>query len=238
MSGATEEVATGAEVNNAPRRRFHINLGWSIFKRIFAPQVVDLLVAMCRSALQSSRKSIIFEPYPSVVDPKNPKMLAFSPKVSPELGWYWWFDMRIQWLSSQVFLFVSSQRKSFERLEKALDSVLLIRSMTQVNPTPLSLIAHVSLCFDFVIIVTQGSYSEIKTQMDKMDPLALPLLQWWDAKHIELFEQARQFNNVCISYASGIQFALWRGMCKIQGASKNWHHLKKKYLTNYTYYAN
>ncbi|XP_019712600.1 poly [ADP-ribose] polymerase 6-like [Hippocampus comes] len=100
IAGATEEVATGAEV-------------------------VDLLVAMCRSALQSSRKSIIFEPYPSVVDPKNPKMLAFSPK-----------------------------RKSYERLEKALDSVLLVRSMTQ------------------------GSYSEIKKQMDKIDPLALPLLQW------------------------------------------------------------
>ncbi|XP_049579379.1 protein mono-ADP-ribosyltransferase PARP6-like isoform X1 [Syngnathus scovelli] len=100
MSGATEETATGAEV-------------------------IDLLVAMCRSALQSSRKSIIFEPYPSVVDPKNPKMLAFSPK-----------------------------RKSYERLEKALDSVLLIRSMAQ------------------------GSYSEIKRQMDKTDPLAIPLLQW------------------------------------------------------------
>uniref|UniRef100_A0A3Q3FEQ5 Poly (ADP-ribose) polymerase family, member 6b n=1 Tax=Labrus bergylta TaxID=56723 RepID=A0A3Q3FEQ5_9LABR len=77
MSGATEEVATGAEV-------------------------VDLLVAMCRAALQSSRKSIIFEPYPSVVDPYNPKTLAFSPK-----------------------------RKSYDRLQKALDSVLLIRRMAQ-----------------------------------------------------------------------------------------------------------
>ncbi|KAF3688687.1 Poly [ADP-ribose] polymerase 6 [Channa argus] len=44
-------------------------------------QVVDLLVAMCRAALQSSRKSLIFEPYPSVVDPYNPKSLAFSPKL-------------------------------------------------------------------------------------------------------------------------------------------------------------
>ncbi len=49
------------------------------------PQVVDLLVAMCKAALQSSRKSIIFEPYPSVVDPYNPRTLAFSPKVSAEL---------------------------------------------------------------------------------------------------------------------------------------------------------
>ncbi|KAK7891052.1 hypothetical protein WMY93_023015 [Mugilogobius chulae] len=36
-------------------------------------QVIDLLVAMCRAALQSKRKSIIFEPYPSIVDPCNPK---------------------------------------------------------------------------------------------------------------------------------------------------------------------
>uniref|UniRef100_A0A8D3AFT9 Poly [ADP-ribose] polymerase n=1 Tax=Scophthalmus maximus TaxID=52904 RepID=A0A8D3AFT9_SCOMX len=86
MSGATEEVATGAEV-------------------------IDLLVAMCRAALHSSRKSIIFEPYPSVVDPYNPKALAFTPK-----------------------------RKSYSRLQKALDSVLLIRTLAQVtdlkiNPT-------------------------------------------------------------------------------------------------------
>lgn len=51
-------------------------------------QVVDLLVAMCRAALQSPRKSIIFEPYPCVVDPHDPKTLAFSPKVSaPHFKW-------------------------------------------------------------------------------------------------------------------------------------------------------
>ncbi|CAK6961580.1 protein mono-ADP-ribosyltransferase PARP6-like [Scomber scombrus] len=100
MSGVTEEVATGAEV-------------------------VDLLVAMCRAALQSSRKGIIFEPYPSVVDPCNPKTLAFSPK-----------------------------RKSYDRLQKALDGVLLIRRMAQ------------------------GPYCELKKQMDKIDSLAYPLLQW------------------------------------------------------------
>lgn len=36
---------------------------------------------MCRAALESPRKSIIFEPYPSVVDPTDPKTLAFNPKV-------------------------------------------------------------------------------------------------------------------------------------------------------------
>lgn len=51
-----------------------------IFASLF--QVVDLLVAMCRAALESPRKSIIFEPYPSVVDPSDPKTLAFNPKVS------------------------------------------------------------------------------------------------------------------------------------------------------------
>nr|XP_043871816.1 protein mono-ADP-ribosyltransferase PARP6-like isoform X2 [Solea senegalensis] len=100
MSGATEDVATGAEV-------------------------IDLLVAMCRAALQSARKSIIFEPYPSVVDPYNPKALAFSPK-----------------------------RRSYDRLQKVLDNVLLIRRMPQ------------------------GQHSEIRKQMDKLDPLAYPLLQW------------------------------------------------------------
>nr|XP_057944193.1 protein mono-ADP-ribosyltransferase PARP6-like isoform X2 [Doryrhamphus excisus] len=88
-------------------------------------KVVDLLVAMCRAALQSPRKNIIFEPYPSVADPNNPKILAFSPK-----------------------------RKSYERLQKALDSILFIRRMAQ------------------------GPYSDIKKQMDRMDPLAVPLLQW------------------------------------------------------------
>lgn len=48
-------------------------------------QVVDLLVAMCRAALESPRKSIIFEPYPSVVDPTDPKTLAFNPKVTVHL---------------------------------------------------------------------------------------------------------------------------------------------------------
>ena len=42
---------------------------------------MELLVAMCRAALESPRKSIIFEPYPSVVDPNDPKTLAFNPKV-------------------------------------------------------------------------------------------------------------------------------------------------------------
>lgn len=49
-------------------------------------KVVDLLVSMCRSALESPRKVVIFEPYPSVVDPSDPQMLAFNPRVSSYLA--------------------------------------------------------------------------------------------------------------------------------------------------------
>ncbi|KAF2976818.1 hypothetical protein EK904_014977, partial [Melospiza melodia maxima] len=55
MNEAADEIATGA-------------------------QVVDLLVSMCRFALESPRKVVIFEPYPSVVDPNDPQMLAFNPR--------------------------------------------------------------------------------------------------------------------------------------------------------------
>ncbi|NWZ67379.1 PARP6 polymerase, partial [Acrocephalus arundinaceus] len=124
MSGAAEEVATGAEVGlgTVVTPQPH---GGLLLQSLLCPKVVDLLVAMCRAALESPRKSIIFEPYPSVVDPNDPKTLAFNPK-----------------------------KKNYERLQKALDSVMSIREMTQ------------------------GSYLEIKKQMDKLDPLAHPLLQW------------------------------------------------------------
>uniref|UniRef100_A0A8C0BES6 Poly [ADP-ribose] polymerase n=1 Tax=Buteo japonicus TaxID=224669 RepID=A0A8C0BES6_9AVES len=88
--------------------------------------VVDLLVSMCRSALESPRKVVIFEPYPSVVDPNDPQMLAFNPR-----------------------------KKNYDRVMKALDSITSIREMTQ------------------------APYLEIKKQMDKQDPLAHPLLQWY-----------------------------------------------------------
>ncbi|KAF4074331.1 hypothetical protein AMELA_G00238270 [Ameiurus melas] len=100
MNEAADEIATGA-------------------------QVVDLLVSMCRSALESPRKVVIFEPYPSVVDPSDSQSLAFNPR-----------------------------KKDYDRVMRALDSLTSIREMTQ------------------------ASYLEIKKQMDRIDPLAHPLLQW------------------------------------------------------------
>ncbi|XP_018419956.1 PREDICTED: poly [ADP-ribose] polymerase 8 isoform X1 [Nanorana parkeri] len=77
MNEAADEIATGA-------------------------QVVDLLVSMCRSALESPRKVVIFEPYPSVVDPNDSQALAFNPR-----------------------------KKNYDRVQKALDSIASIREMTQ-----------------------------------------------------------------------------------------------------------
>ncbi|XP_040349088.1 protein mono-ADP-ribosyltransferase PARP6 isoform X3 [Herpailurus yagouaroundi] len=173
MSGAAEEVATGAEV-------------------------VDLLVAMCRAALESPRKSIIFEPYPSVVDPTDPKTLAFNPK-----------------------------KKNYERLQKALDSVMSIREMTQ------------------------GSYLEIKKQMDKLDPLAHPLLQWIissNRSHIvklplsrlKFMHTSHQFLLLSSPPAKEARF---RTAKKLYGSTfafhgshiENWHSILRNGLVNASY---
>jgi poly [ADP-ribose] polymerase 6/8 len=55
MADAAEDIATGAEV-------------------------VDLLINMTRAAALSSRNQIIFDPFPTVVDPDNPSNLLFTPK--------------------------------------------------------------------------------------------------------------------------------------------------------------
>ena len=45
-----------------------------------AAEVVDLLIAMAKSACKHPRKTLIFDPFPIVVDPENPGELAFNPK--------------------------------------------------------------------------------------------------------------------------------------------------------------
>ena len=45
-----------------------------------AAEVVDLLIAMAKSACKSPRRTLIFDPFPIVVDPENPGELAFNPK--------------------------------------------------------------------------------------------------------------------------------------------------------------
>ncbi|KAL2300504.1 hypothetical protein Nmel_013386 [Mimus melanotis] len=187
MSGAAEEVATGAEV-------------------------VDLLVAMCRAALESPRKSIIFEPYPSVVDPNDPKTLAFNPKT-PLMA---------------TPLLPHVQKKNYERLQKALDSVMSIREMTQ------------------------GSYLEIKKQMDKLDPLAHPLLQWIissNRSHIVKLPLSRQLKFMHTSHqflllsSPPAKEARFRTAKKLYGSTfafhgshiENWHSILRNGLVNASY---
>ncbi|XP_051979071.1 protein mono-ADP-ribosyltransferase PARP6-like isoform X2 [Xyrauchen texanus] len=174
MSGAAEDVATGAEV-------------------------VDLLVAMCRAALESARKSIIFDPYPSVVDPHDPKSLAFNPK-----------------------------KRCYERLQRALDSVTSIRE------------------------ITQGPYVEIKKQMDKMDPLAHPLLQWIissNRSHIVKLPSSRQLKFMHTSHqflllsSPPAKEARFRTARKLHGSTfafhgshiENWHSILRNGLINASY---
>uniref|UniRef100_A0A672LNH6 Poly [ADP-ribose] polymerase n=1 Tax=Sinocyclocheilus grahami TaxID=75366 RepID=A0A672LNH6_SINGR len=174
MSGAAEDVATGAEV-------------------------VDLLVAMCHAALESARKSIIFDPYPSVVDPHDPKSLAFNPK-----------------------------KRSYERLQRALDSITSIRE------------------------ITQGPYVEIKKQMDKLDPLAHPLLQWIissNRSHIVKLPSSRQLKFMHTSHqflllsSPPAKEARFRTARKLHGSTfafhgshiENWHSILRNGLVNASY---
>uniref|UniRef100_A0A7N8WZF9 Poly [ADP-ribose] polymerase n=1 Tax=Mastacembelus armatus TaxID=205130 RepID=A0A7N8WZF9_9TELE len=154
---------------------------------------------LCLAALLSSRKSLIFEPFPSVVDPYNPKTLAFSPK-----------------------------RKRYDRLQKALDSVLLIRKMAQ------------------------GPYSEIKKQMDKIDPLAYPLLQWILASnrsHIVKLPLNRQLkfmhtpHQFLLISSTPSKEACFQTAKKLYGSTfafhgshiENWHSILRNGLINASY---
>uniref|UniRef100_S4RJM8 Poly [ADP-ribose] polymerase n=1 Tax=Petromyzon marinus TaxID=7757 RepID=S4RJM8_PETMA len=175
MTGAAAEVATG-------------------------PEVVDLLLAMCRSALESPRKSIIFDPYPSVVDPNDPKALAFNPK-----------------------------KKNYERLQRALDSIMSVREMTP-----------------------QGSYLDIKKQMDKQDSLAHPLLQWVissNRSHIVKLQSSRQLkfmhtpHQFLLLSSPPAKEARFRAAKKLYGSSfafhgshtENWHSILRNGLVNASY---
>ncbi|BFY98855.1 hypothetical protein BsWGS_01895 [Bradybaena similaris] len=44
------------------------------------PQVVQLLIYLTKAACESSRKGVIFSPYPTIVDPTNEKELAIHPE--------------------------------------------------------------------------------------------------------------------------------------------------------------
>lgn len=75
MKNAAEGFATQAEV-----RKNLLGKTWGNFKFRKKKQVVDFLLATAKAAALSQRRDLIFDPFPSVVDPDNPNALAFSPK--------------------------------------------------------------------------------------------------------------------------------------------------------------
>lgn len=74
MADAAEAIATDSDVCT-------VSNGDIVHLINAHHQVVDLLVAMANAAVCSSRNSIIFDPYPSIVDPHNSNFLALDPKV-------------------------------------------------------------------------------------------------------------------------------------------------------------
>ena len=44
-------------------------------------QVVDLLIAIANAAATSPRAKVIFDPFPSIVNPEKPDELVLDPKV-------------------------------------------------------------------------------------------------------------------------------------------------------------
>ncbi|XP_078388373.1 protein mono-ADP-ribosyltransferase PARP6 isoform X4 [Cetorhinus maximus] len=121
-----------------------------------------------------------------------------------------------------------AEKKNYERLQKALDSVMSIREMTQ------------------------GSYLEIKKQMDKLDPLAHPLLQWIissNRSHIVKLPLSRQLKFMHTSHqflllsSPPAKEARFRTAKKLYGSTfafhgshiENWHSILRNGLVNASY---
>ena len=119
-------------------------------------QVVDLLIAMANAACRSSRREIIFDPYPTVVDPLNPTELALNPKVI-----FWLFIATLENLPHQarcpnqpaIVMLLPHQHKNYGKVEKAMDAFIDMKDMTRM-------------------------VADLKKRMDATDRLAYPLLQW------------------------------------------------------------
>ncbi|XP_048014383.1 protein mono-ADP-ribosyltransferase PARP6 isoform X3 [Megalobrama amblycephala] len=121
-----------------------------------------------------------------------------------------------------------AEKRSYERLQRALDSITSIRE------------------------ITQGPYVEIKKQMDKMDPLAHPLLQWIissNRSHIVKLPSSRQLKFMHTSHqflllsSPPAKEARFRTARKLHGSTfafhgshiENWHSILRNGLVNASY---
>ncbi|XP_055778085.1 protein mono-ADP-ribosyltransferase PARP6-like isoform X2 [Salvelinus fontinalis] len=118
-----------------------------------------------------------------------------------------------------------AEKKSYDRLQKALDSIMTIREMTQ------------------------GPYSSIKKQMDTIDPLAHPLLQWITSSnrsHIVKLPLNRQLkfmhtpHQFLLTSSPPAKEARFRVARKLHGSTfafhgshiENWHSILRNGLVN------
>ncbi|XP_031688868.1 protein mono-ADP-ribosyltransferase PARP6-like isoform X2 [Oncorhynchus kisutch] len=118
-----------------------------------------------------------------------------------------------------------AEKKSYDRLQKALDSIMTIREMTQ------------------------GPYSSIKKQMDTIDPLAHPLLQWITSSnrsHIVKLPLNRQLkfmhtpHQFLLTSSPPAKEARFRVARKLYGSTfafhgshiENWHSILRNGLVN------
>lgn len=79
------------------------------------------------------------------------------------------FPLWLDWLHLYYVLKESWVSRSFDYVKKKRRKSVETRNELQTTHG----------CVFFFLFFSQGSYLEIKKQMDKLDPLAHPLLQWW-----------------------------------------------------------
>ncbi|XP_063433474.1 protein mono-ADP-ribosyltransferase PARP6-like [Mytilus trossulus] len=119
MSDAAEDIATGAEV-------------------------VDLLLTMTKAASKHNRRNIIFDPYPTVVDPSDPNELALNPK-----------------------------HKDYDAVEKILKNVMSMEQMTALTSSDIkkTLDSKNKLCYPLLQwIITSNRSHIVKLTPEKRIP--------------------------------------------------------------------
>ncbi|XP_033749890.1 LOW QUALITY PROTEIN: protein mono-ADP-ribosyltransferase PARP6-like [Pecten maximus] len=159
MSDAAEDIATGAEV-------------------------VDLLVAMTRAACGSNRKAVIFEPYPTIVDPRNNKELAFNPKS-----------------------------KDYTKVENALEGIISMQEMTRLGAANMRKKLDDNNIYSYSLlqwIITSNRSHIVKLPADKQisfmrTPHQFLLLSSPPAKEATFRECKQQHGSTFAFHGSGIE---------------------------------
>jgi poly [ADP-ribose] polymerase 6/8 len=135
-SDAADDIATGAEVVDLVRTpRKEKKARPSMLKIVFFVFVVPQLVCFATIAAKSPRNNFIFDPFPTIFNPENPKEFILSPqhkgnKIFFILSLFFFFFSHLflpdfnlvnQILGSFPSVEVMSQAKDFRDMKKKLD---------------------------------------------------------------------------------------------------------------------